>query len=70
MTPSRNAVLKVLRYATQPLAKHEIAEQCYPRMNDHAVSARISDLRKMGYTIKKEIVGDGRGFYLYYLVES
>jgi biotin operon repressor len=67
MTPTRRTVLSVLRAAKRKLAKHEIAEMCQPRMNDHAVSARISDLRKMGYDIKKVHAGGKQRFYLYYM---
>ncbi len=67
LTPTMEAVLNVL--LSEPrcsYAKHEIAERCDPPMNDHAVSARISDLRKRGFDVQKTRA-HGKAYYLYFM---
>ena len=70
LTPSMEAVLNVLlTEPRKPLAKHEISKLCDPRMNDHAVSARISDLRQRGFEIKKD-KAKGETFFRYFIPRS
>ncbi len=67
LTNSQQAVLDALQeFPREPLPKHAIAARCKPRMNDHAVSARLSELRRFGYDIQKR-KAPGKSFYLYYL---
>lgn len=70
LTPSMEAVLTVL--LSEPRvsrSKYDIGKMSRPRMSDHVVSARISDLRKRGFDIQKERVKGG-AYYLYSIPRS
>ena len=70
LTPSMEAVLNVLLMEPRTSrTKVEISELCNPPTSDHAVSARVSDLRKRGFDIQKARV-KGSAHYRYFIPRS